>query len=201
MNEWLTTGADLLIQAVASFPDTLVTKQIPAEASWFQEVTTWASGLASIALLILAVALVPAAWQQGGRLPVGTGMTLPMFRGRIGADLLYAGFTGISLEAAIGTPTPAGPAGAFFLLSENPGEPRFGLDPPGSTAPPTRSSLAWSHLALPAGAVHATSAALPAVPDANFPPATTTAAAIANLVRQRPFRAFLHASLLVRLPG
>jgi len=62
MNAWLTTGADLLIQAVASFPDTLVTKQIPAEASWFQEVTTWASGLASIALLILAVALVPAAW-------------------------------------------------------------------------------------------------------------------------------------------
>ena len=62
MNAWLTTGTDLLIQAVASFPDTLVTKQIPAEASWFQEVTTWASGLASIALLILAVALVPAAW-------------------------------------------------------------------------------------------------------------------------------------------
>jgi len=62
MNAWLTTGADLLIQAVASFPDTLVTKQIPAEASWFQEVTTWASGLASIALLILAVAMVPAAW-------------------------------------------------------------------------------------------------------------------------------------------
>ena len=62
MNAWLTTGADLLIQAVASSPDTLFTKQIPAEASWFQEVTTWASGLASIALLILAVALVPAAW-------------------------------------------------------------------------------------------------------------------------------------------
>ncbi len=62
MNEWLTTGTDLLVQAVATFPDTVLTKQVKGEASWFQQVTTWASGLASIALLILAVALVPAAW-------------------------------------------------------------------------------------------------------------------------------------------
>ena len=61
MNEWLTTGTDLLVQAVATFPDTIMTKQV-GEASWFQQVTTWASGLASIALLVLAVALVPAAW-------------------------------------------------------------------------------------------------------------------------------------------
>ncbi len=62
MNEWLTTGTDLLVQAVATFPDTIVTKQVQGEASWFQQVTTWASGLASIALLVLAVAMVPAAW-------------------------------------------------------------------------------------------------------------------------------------------
>jgi hypothetical protein len=37
------------------------------------------------------------------------------------------------------------------------------------------------------------------VPDAAFIPANATAASVANLVRQRPFRAYLHASLLVRL--
>ncbi|MBA3340793.1 MAG: hypothetical protein H0T48_03070 [Gemmatimonadaceae bacterium] len=62
MMEWLTTGGDWLLQAVATLPDTIVTKQVEAEASWFQTVTTVASGLASIALLVLAVALVPAAW-------------------------------------------------------------------------------------------------------------------------------------------
>lgn len=62
MTSWLTAGADLLVQAVATFPDTIVTKQVQGEASWFQQVTTWASGLASVALLVLAVALVPAAW-------------------------------------------------------------------------------------------------------------------------------------------
>jgi len=62
MTVWLTTGAHWLLQAAATFPDTIVTKQIQPEASTFEKVTTYASGLASIALLILAVALVPAAW-------------------------------------------------------------------------------------------------------------------------------------------
>ena len=34
-----------------------------------------------------------------------------------------------------------------------------------------------------------------------FTPATATPATMANLVRQRPFRAFMHASLLVRPPA
>ncbi|HVF41085.1 MAG TPA: hypothetical protein VM939_14380 [Gemmatimonadaceae bacterium] len=62
MTAWLTTGVDWLLQAVANMPDTIITKQVEAEASWFQKVTTVASGLASVALLVLAVALVPAAW-------------------------------------------------------------------------------------------------------------------------------------------
>jgi uncharacterized protein YoxC len=51
----------LLIQA-ATLTDTIFTRQIQPEASTFEKVTTYASGLASIALLVLAVALVPAAW-------------------------------------------------------------------------------------------------------------------------------------------
>ena len=62
MNAWLLSGSDLLLQAARTLPDTLITKQVVADPGLFQKITTYASGLASIALLILAVALVPAAW-------------------------------------------------------------------------------------------------------------------------------------------
>jgi uncharacterized protein YoxC len=62
MTAWLTTGADWLLQVAATLPDTIITKQVQPEPSTFEKVTTYASGLASIALLVLAVALVPAAW-------------------------------------------------------------------------------------------------------------------------------------------
>ncbi|HKY98632.1 MAG TPA: hypothetical protein VJL35_12305 [Gemmatimonadaceae bacterium] len=62
MTDLIPTGADLLLQAATMIRDTIVTKQITPEASTFEKVTSWASGLASIALLVLAVALVPAAW-------------------------------------------------------------------------------------------------------------------------------------------
>src|SRR5689334_61944 len=62
MTAWLTTGAHWLIQASATLPDTIVTKQIPAATSTFEKITAVASGLMTIALLVLAVALVPAAW-------------------------------------------------------------------------------------------------------------------------------------------
>ena len=122
----------------------------------------------------------------------------PTFRGRIGADVLYAGFAKPTLAEAAGTPTPAGPAGWYLLLSENAGDPRFGLDPDGKGAPPTRAGLSWTHLQLDANAPYAKLAAFPTVPDANFTVATATAATVSSLVRQRPFRAFLHASLLIR---
>lgn len=152
----------------------------------------------------LMVSAVPAEWSaDGSRSPATlTPRTeLPAFRGRIGSDVLYAGFTAPTLVEAIGTPTPAGAPGWYFLLSENPGDPRFGLDPEGNALPPTRTTLAWNHLSLAAGARYATVPSLPAVPDAGFTPAQATAASVASLVRQRPFRAFLHASLLVRLPS
>lgn len=58
----MATGAHWLIQAVATLPDTIVTKQVQVEPSTFEKITTYASGLASIALLLLAVFLIPAAW-------------------------------------------------------------------------------------------------------------------------------------------
>jgi uncharacterized protein YoxC len=62
MTAWLTTGAHWLLQAAATLPDTIVTRQIQPEASTFEKIIGVASGLTSIALLVLAVALVPAAW-------------------------------------------------------------------------------------------------------------------------------------------
>ena len=62
MTGWLTTGLSLLHQVAQALPDTIVTKQVEVEPSLFQKVTTYASGIASIALCVLTVALVPAAW-------------------------------------------------------------------------------------------------------------------------------------------
>lgn len=149
----------------------------------------------------VTISAVPAAWNADrSRAPVAdpASLVLPAFRGRIGADVLYAGFARPSLAEAIGTQTPAGAAGWYLLLSENAGDPRFGLDPDGKGAPPTRATLSWTHLQLDANAAYAKLAAFPAVPDAGFTPANATAATVSSLVRQRPFRAFLHASLLVR---
>lgn len=58
----LADAGALLLQAAATLPDTIVTKQVAAERGWFEQLTAVASGLVSISLLVLTVALVPAAW-------------------------------------------------------------------------------------------------------------------------------------------
>jgi uncharacterized protein YoxC len=58
----LTTGAHWLLQAASALPDTIVTKQVEVEPGLFQKIAAYASGIASIALCVLTVALVPAAW-------------------------------------------------------------------------------------------------------------------------------------------
>src|SRR5688572_17301596 len=142
----------------------------------------------------MTIATLPAAWNTNeSRSPVGDTAQLrrPAFRGRIGEDVLYAGFAGVTPVEAVGSPTKAdNQPGLFFLLAENPGDPRFGLDPGGGTTPPTRATLSWAQLTLPADASYAALPTFPVVSDANFNPATATSATTANLVRQRPFRAF-----------
>jgi uncharacterized protein YoxC len=58
------TGAWLLVQAtqLAQHVDTLPMKLVGQERGWFETVTSVASALMSVALLVLTVALVPAAW-------------------------------------------------------------------------------------------------------------------------------------------
>jgi uncharacterized protein YoxC len=62
MTAWMTTGFGWLLQVAATLPDTLITKQVVAEPGLFQKVATYASGIAAIALCVLTIALVPAAW-------------------------------------------------------------------------------------------------------------------------------------------
>ncbi|HEY3114514.1 MAG TPA: hypothetical protein VGJ62_12590 [Gemmatimonadaceae bacterium] len=63
MMERLGSGAMLLLQqAASSFPDTIYTKQIVAEPGLWDKITTAASGIMTITVIILTVALVPAAW-------------------------------------------------------------------------------------------------------------------------------------------
>lgn len=54
--------AALLLQAGRTLPDTLVTKQVTAEPGTFSKITSIASGIMTIALTVLTVFLVPAAW-------------------------------------------------------------------------------------------------------------------------------------------
>lgn len=51
-----------LQDTVATFPDTIVTKQVAMQRGWFEKVTGIASGIMTIAITALAVFLIPAAW-------------------------------------------------------------------------------------------------------------------------------------------
>ena len=55
-------ATELLQQAVATLPDTIITKQVAVEQGAFAKVAGVAQGLMTIAILVLTVALVPAAW-------------------------------------------------------------------------------------------------------------------------------------------
>jgi uncharacterized protein YoxC len=54
-------GAWVLVQA-AQHTDTLAMRLVGQERGWFEKATAIASGLMTVALLVLTVALVPAAW-------------------------------------------------------------------------------------------------------------------------------------------
>ena len=62
MMGWISGGVELLLQAVATLPDTIYTKQVVAEPGLWEKITSVASGVMTITVIILTVALVPAAW-------------------------------------------------------------------------------------------------------------------------------------------
>jgi uncharacterized protein YoxC len=62
MTGWIGAGMELLIQAVQTLPDTIYTKQIVEEPGFWQKLTSVTSGVMTITIIVLTVALVPAAW-------------------------------------------------------------------------------------------------------------------------------------------
>jgi len=55
-------AAEMLLQGAQAIPDTIITKQVAVEQGAFAKVAGVAQGLMSIAILVLTVVLVPAAW-------------------------------------------------------------------------------------------------------------------------------------------
>ena len=55
-------GVELLLQAAAALPDTIYTKEVVTEPSLWEKIISVASGVMTISIIVLTVALVPAAW-------------------------------------------------------------------------------------------------------------------------------------------
>jgi uncharacterized protein YoxC len=62
MMGWISGGAELLLQAARTLPDTMYTKEIVAEPGLWQKIVSVASGVMTITVIVLTTALVPAAW-------------------------------------------------------------------------------------------------------------------------------------------
>jgi hypothetical protein len=98
---------------------------------------------------------------RDGKLPEAGAAEIkyPLFRGVREPDVTFIGFDLTEAEAR-GTPSPAdAEAGWFFVLQEQPTEPRFGLDPVTQfSSPETLRSwreLSWGHVAPDAAALAA----------------------------------------------
>jgi hypothetical protein len=140
----------------------------------------------------------------------------PVFEGRIEPDIAFFGFE-LTPAAVRGDPDPTRDQGYYFVLQEQPSEPRFGLDVIGTTfgaAVPRWNDLAWSHLAANANDLTALSyvdldaplpntasvtqhAGEPAVSwhaDSGTGPTGAKSSDIAYITLQRPFRVAIHAS-------
>lgn len=136
----------------------------------------------------------------------------PLFRGTLPADVTFVGFD-LTPERARGTTDPTGEQGWFFVISEQPTEPRFGFDDAGAaetTAPARWNDLSWGHFAADDAALAAlTVLDLDADPPhwpwsfdgTGTPPVRWrhTAADTAVATLQQPVRVAVHASRM--LPG
>jgi hypothetical protein len=146
---------------------------------------------------------------------LGTEERHPLFRGRLDPDVSFFGFN-LEETQVRGSGTDAG---WFFVLQEQPSEPRFGLDMADSPASTLTAwlDLSWGHLAADAQQLQAVTyidlnAELPdargVVPEPDAPPVAwhsdsglgtlgTKASDLAYITLQRPVRVAIHGSELL----
>ena len=62
MTGLIASGSHLLLQVALAANDTIYTKQVAAEPGWFEKVTSLASAIMTITIIVLSAALIPAAW-------------------------------------------------------------------------------------------------------------------------------------------
>lgn len=100
----------------------------------------------------------------------------PLFRGSLEPDVSFFGFD-LDPVDAVGNP------GWYFVLQQQPTEPRFGFDEPVDFAGASHAS------------VHQRPGNMPGLPETT--PWAANAALLADLIRQRPVRVLIHASELL----
>lgn len=61
VNTWSVALLDFVAQAAAALPDTIFTKQVAEDPTWWDQVTSVASGVLTLTFLALSAALIPAA--------------------------------------------------------------------------------------------------------------------------------------------
>jgi hypothetical protein len=138
--------------------------------------------------------------------PAEGGEREPDFLGSLGTDTAFYGFTDLPSSKVSGSGTIADP-GYFFVIEEQAGAPRFGLDPAKpadyNTDPSTWNRLSWGHLVHSRAELDALSHArgdnerLTGLGEINSTTWGYNAAHIARACWQRPFRMLIHADDLV----
>jgi hypothetical protein len=148
---------------------------------------------------------------------LGSEERYPLFSGRLNPDVTFFGFDMTAADAR-GETAPAANQGWFFVLQEQPSEPRFGLDIADVTlggAPGKWSDLSWGHLAATEGELAALtyidldedlpdtrSVTAPAGAswhaDAGLGAAGSRASDLAVITLQQPMRVAIHGSDMIR---
>jgi hypothetical protein len=133
---------------------------------------------------------------------------LPVFRGTISPDITFLGFD-MSLDELCGIPENTDP-GYFFMILEQPSEPRFGIDEGGGgrlpTDPPIPPSfdswdaLTWDHVTLSSGSNNNVDLDNGPLKGKQISKVTwgSHAADLANILLQRPVRMAVHARELAK---
>lgn len=155
---------------------------------------------------------VRAVLDESGRRGLGTQQLQPIFHGRLQPDVAFFGFD-VTTDQVRGDETDPG---WYFVLQEQPSEPRFGLDvgAAAGTAPAEWNHLSWEHLATDAGELDALiyvdfDSALPDTSAIADPQGAiwghtgssgtrrATAADLAFITMQQPVRVAIHATALL----